>query len=662
MADYSAPGISGAAGGPIGGANAPDTEEPGYSVDKLRRQYLDFLNVKQEEINEQRIARHYFHNDQLTPSELNTLKKRGQPAVIRNVIDRKINAVVGLAERLRQDPKAFPRTPTEDERGGAELATATIRYVLDKPNDDDSDWPATKAEAVRNGAINGIFGVELALEKGDHGDPDVTYAIVDPDTFFYDPRSWRYSFSDAQFMGVAKYVDMDVAKRMFPDKVDVIDTLGSTNAGMSGVVSDQQIDREFKWIDTTLGRIFLVEHWHKGKGGEWQWCIYCGDTELARGPSPFYDEKGKTISRYVMASINIDHDGDRYGYVRPLKSRQDEINARGSKALHLLNTRRVKMEKGAVDSVDVLRSEMVRSDGVIVRNPGKELEWDDDKNAQDFAGQLTLMQEVMTEVENFGPNPALIGQGIENKSGRAIALLQQAGIAELGPGFLVIRGWSLRVYRAIWNAVQRHWTAERWIRVTDDEGMAQFIALNRMAMGPDGMPTMVNKLGALDVDIILDEGPDTINLMQDTYDTLTALSQRGQAVPIEILLELAPLPPDTKRKLLAKAEEAKQQSPFDQAIMQGKAEELKLDNDKTLAETQKIRAGIPGEQATAMRNRAGAYKDVASAAVDIAHARRPDMPMGDDGGEMDGRTGMDWRRMARPGDEARPSDGGIGDY
>ena len=38
---------------------------------------------------------------------------------------------------------------------------------------------------------------------------------------------------------------------------------------------------------------------------------------------------------------------------------------------------------------------------------------------------------------------------------------------------------------------------------------------------------MRNAIGELDVDIILDEGPDTITLMQDTYD---AISQALPAV------------------------------------------------------------------------------------------------------------------------------------
>ena len=625
-----------AGGGGTGGVAADTTADDGLDVTRLRQQYEDFNSAKWAEIEEQRQARHYYHADQLTAKEVAELRRRGQPIIIRNRLARKINGIVGLIERLRQDPKGFPRTPQEDERGGADVATAAIRYVLDQPNDDDADWPTTAAEAARTGSINGAWGIELALTKGDRGDPDVTMALVDPDTFFYDPRSFKYTFSDARYMGVAKWVDLDLAEEMFPDKAEELRSLIETGGGLS---TWQQRDREIRWTDSKEKRLFIVEHWYV-KRGEWRYCFYTGATKLKTGVSPFIDEKGKTFCRYIMGSVNIDHDGDRYGFVRNLKGPTDEINARASKGLHLLNTRRMIAEKGAVADIDVARRESVRPDGFIEVNPGKRFEFDDAAKQADLAGQLEFLAEAKDEVENFGPNPALIGQGIENKSGRAIALLQQAGIAELGPFILAYRGWKLRVYRAIWNTVQRYWTAERWIRVTDDEGMARFLQINGLALDEMGRPAMVNAVGALDVDIILDEGPDTINLMQDTYDALTALAQSGQPIPPEVLIELSPIPSATKRKVLGILEEAKKPGPMQEEGAKAQLDNLKAKTAKDIAAAQKTMADIPGGQAKAMRDRAGAFRDITAAATDIHRARRE----------------------PPPGMGAQPSDGGLGQF
>lgn len=608
----------------VSSAGSGPATDDGLTVTEYRKQYTDFLSSKSSEIEEQRLHRHYYHGDQLTAAQLQTLKERGQPATIRDKASRKINGVVGLLERMRQDPKAYPRTPKHEE--GAETATGAIRYVLDANN-----WPALAASEARDGAINGIFGCEIDLITGDQGDPDVGLNEVDNDTFFYDPRSFRYDFSDARYMGVAKWVHIDVAKEMFPEKETEIDSLVSTGTGAE---TWQQRDREMKWTDSNEKRIFLVEHWHIHKG-EWMVCWYCGDTKLRSAPSPFKDEKGKTFCRYIMGSVNVDHDGDRYGYIRLLKTLIDELNALVSKRAHLINTRRIIMEEGAVADVDRLRKEAVRADGVIVRNPGKELTFDDARTMADINSINEAIAEVKTEIENFGPNPALIGQGIENKSGRAIALLQQAGTAELGPGIISNRDWKIRVYRAVWNTIRNNWSAERWIRVTDDEGAAKFMGLNVMqvdpmtgqpklvSVGPDGQAMDTGGIDTLDVDIILDEGPDTLNVMQDTFETLQALAQSGAQVPPDVLVMASNLPASEKKKILDRMEEAAKPKPFDEQVMQIKVVEAEGKARKVNAEADKIGAEAKNADATATRDRASAFKDVASAAMDIAGAKQP---------------------------------------
>jgi hypothetical protein len=247
--------------------------------------------------------------------------------VTSNRIVRKIDAVVGLVEKLRQDPKAYPRTPQHDK--GAELATAVLRYVLDR-----SDWKSKSTRVSRIGAIDGISGVEFDLEQGDHGDPELAIHLVYADTYFYDPRSFDEGFTDARFMGVAKWVDVELAKELVPDKADEIDGLIETGTDLT---TQADTDKEKSWVNVSEKRVRLIDHWYI-KGGEWKWCLYIGNTMLMQGVSPFRDEKGKTIPRFRMFSASVDHDGDRYGFIRNLKSAQDEINHRRSKALHNLNS------------------------------------------------------------------------------------------------------------------------------------------------------------------------------------------------------------------------------------------------------------------------------------------------------------------------------------
>jgi hypothetical protein len=520
-----------------------------HSIDRLRRQYNDYAGAKDAEGREMVEARHYYHGDQWTRHEIEVLRRRKQPVVTSNRIVRKIDAVVGLVERLRQDPKAYARTPRHQE--GADLATATLRFVLDS-----NDWKSKSSRIARDGAVDGISGIEYDLVPGDEGDPSLEMHIAYGDGFFYDPRSFDEGFTDARYLGVAKWVDIGLAIELFPDYADDIENMMETGSDLT-TVNDQ--DKEKNWINVTERKARLVDHWYI-LGGKWKFCSYIGFLKLMEGVSPFIDEKGKTFPRYRMWSANVDHDGDRYGPIRNLKSPQNEVNHRRSKALHNLSSRRVISEKGAVDDIEVARREWAKPDGWVETNPGLKMEPDDAAKYNDFKGQLEMLQEAKNEIENFGPNPALIGQGLEDSSGRAIQLLQQAGIAELGPYLSAYKNWKIRVYRDIWNIIQRYWTSERWIRVTDDQQLAQYFQINKLTLDQFGRPAIVNDIGSLDVDIIIDEGPDAVNMAGDSMMVLQSLGpQFAQNFP-EIAIELSPLPNSIKKPMLDKIQ-AKQQQP-----------------------------------------------------------------------------------------------------
>lgn len=541
-------------GSPVAAQSSPEGKTDYWPLTKLRKCYTDFIFNKRDELNEQIDARRYYHGSHWTAEQLRVMKKRNQPAMTFNRISRKINGVVGLIEKLRQDPKAYARTPQHAE--GADLATAALRYVLDE-----QAWKDKSPQCALDGAVDGIGGIEIEITQGDQKDSEVAFQAVDVPSFFYDPRSYRDDFSDARYQGIGKWVDEDIAKQMFPK---------GKFEGANDYELQSNSDREMRWFQMTGGqkRVRLVDIWYKHNDG-WCWAIFTGSEILMEGKSYLKDEKGKDFCKYIMYSSNVDQDGDRYGFIRNMKSPQDGINARQSKMQHILASRRIILSQGAVDDIEKIRAEWARPDGVVITNrPVNEGVKTDDQSF-DFAGWTKLLELNLQEIENFGPNPALIGQGLESQSGRAIALLQQAGMAELGPYILSYRGWKIRVYRALWNTIQLFWKAERWVRVTDDQNLAQYIQINGIQTGQDGTPQLVNAIGSLDVDIILDEGPDHINGMQDIYETLSnvlpsiapVLSPGKAQAIVDILIESSPLPADVKKKFRDQAQQEAQAPP-----------------------------------------------------------------------------------------------------
>lgn len=572
--------------------NSPSTPSNAEGVDHagLKKKYLAYLDNKSEEIREQQNARRYYHGSQYTAEQIRVLNKRKQPVVTYNRVGRKINAVVGLLERQKQDPRGFPRTPKHEE--GAEVATAVLRYVCDE-----QDWPSKSLLSGLNGSVDGLGGVEIVLEQGDVGDVEIGLEEVDPSSFFYDPRSLKMDFSDARYMGVGKWADLDALIMIFPDKEDEL--RASIQSG-SELTSNPDSDNKWFANSETGNRIRVVDHWYM-VGSEWRWCIYTGAVILDSGVSYLKDEKKRSICKYIMYSANIDQDGDRYGFVRNMKSSQDEINQRRSKGLHQLNSRRMTIQKGSGDDIEQLRREAARPDGVVEYIGDVPPQFDDAAKSAELQGQLAFLEDAKNEIENYGFNPALIGQGVDQLSGKAIQLQQQAGIAELGPYLVAFKNWKLRVYRAIWCAVQEHWTGERWIRVTDDDQLAQFFAVNQLKIDPmTGMPTLVNALGSLDVDIIIDEGPDVINQQQEIYDTLTIMASKGQPVPPELYIEMSNLPGKTKQKALDIIEKAKSAPPNPLQVAGAQAEVVEKQASAKLKEAQSIKAladaGAAGQQ------------------------------------------------------------------
>lgn len=555
-----------------------------YSVTRLKRQYTDYLTTKQLEIMEQKEARHYYHGAQYTEEQVEILRKRRQPIITYNRIGRKINGIVGLAEQQRQDPKAYPNKPSADE--GAQVATLTVRNLCDT-----SQWKEwVKPESLRQAGIEGIGGVELRLVGGDKGDPDIEAHKVDGEDFFYDPRSKKADFSDARHMGIAKWLDVEEAIELLPDSEKDLRNVVDNGSDLTTYA-----DNEFKWVFVSEQRVRLVEHWYRRRN-KWCWAFYVGFTLLEQGVSPFKDEKGRSIARFIMFSAAVDHDGDRYGFVRNFKGPQDELNQRRSKALHTANTRRIIASKGAVDDVETARIEMARPDGYIETNQGLDFKVDDTKS--DMAAQFQFMEDAKNEIEGaYNMNPAaLAGPGVKNLSGRAVNMLQKPGMAELGPFLIAYRSWCLRVYRALWAAAQQFWTAERWLRVTGDQKIAQFLQINGVGADQWGRPALVNAIGQLDVDINLDEGPDSINAMADTFDVLSQFPPGS--VPPAVLVKLSSIEASVKDEIL------QQMNPPPDPMKQA-AQHIAL---------QGAAADVQETQAKTLHQRASAISAVASAA------------------------------------------------
>lgn len=543
----------------------PEAGEDG--AERIRKMVREYLDTMEEARDRSALARDYYDGKQWTREEIATLKQRGQPPIVFNRIKRKVDSILGVERNRRTDPKAYPRTPRDEQ--SADIVTQALRFVSDQ----------TRLNNIFSGAfecgmIEGAGAAEVIMD----GPEDIRVNLIPWDEFIFDPRSSRHDFSDARYLGVLKWMDADDAIALYPDKGKEIE------AGITGsekaFVADQSVDDKPSsgtWIDRKRKRVQVCQLYYKA-GAEHNYAVVVGSTLVMDGPSYYLDEKGKTVCPIEAFSAYVDRENARYGVVHDMRGPQDEINHRRSKAVHFLHSRRVMAQQGAVADVGQAKREIARPDGwVEVVDPQAVQVLD---TAQETTGNLNMLQEAKAEIDLLGPNNALQGKGTEGESGRAIIAQQQAGLAELAPLYDRFNDFKLRVYRATWARIKQFWKAPKWVRITDDEQATQFIGLNQVQVDPmTGQPQVQNAVAQMDVDVILETGPDTVTLQSEEFEQLAQIMPQLATLPPPYalaLIEASSLPAQRKKKMTELLSGQGQQQDPEALMMQKRAGEAEI--------------------------------------------------------------------------------------
>lgn len=545
-------------------ATANENGEDSTTLATLVKWHEDAEQATVDAREESQRARDYYDDKQYTPEETAILRKRKQPIVTNNRIKPKINYLLGQELSKRADPKAYPRTPDDDD--GAQAATDALRFVCEVNNFD-----RIRSKSFEQFCIEGACGIDVCVYEA-NGGYEIDLKPIYFDRMWWDPHSRENDFSDAKYLGQFRWMDLADAEREFPGKKDVLSS--TVNSTASSSTSNTYDDSpKFRWWDSTRRRIRIAECWSR-EDGTLYYSKYTLGGILERQESPYKDANGKPQAGFVFGSAFVDGDGDRYGVVRSWFSLQDEINKRRSKALHLMNVRQTYGNQGAGDT-NKLKAEMAKPDGHIELEGGARF-------GEDFgvlptgdmaAAQFQLLQEAKAEIDGQGVNAALTGTDTRQLSGRAQMVRQESGMTELGPLFANFEQFNLDVYRQIWNRIKQFWTAEKWVRVTDNEKNVQFIGLNQpltagqkvldiakqrgMQVTPEMLaqlkadPRMSqvvgvkNNLAEMDIDIIVDSVPAAANLQAEQFAQLMgiapAMAQAGKPIPIEAIIRASGL-------------------------------------------------------------------------------------------------------------------------
>jgi len=541
--------------------------------------------------------RRYVDNEQWTPEQIAVLKKRKQPILTINKLKQKVEFLKGFERRLRSDPKAFPRNPNDEQ--GAEAATDALRFVADQ-----NDYDEIRSDVYENFLVEGTGGVDIVVEPDSKGEYKIVYKRVPWDRLFWDPHSYERDFEDAKYKGVVIWKDVVDAKEEFPDALDAIE-----NTTTSGYTTNSFDDkpRNAMWCDSRRKRIRIVQVHYQWRG-EWMIATFTkGGFLVPPQVSPYLDKDGYSCSSLIMRSMYVDQDNNRYGDIRSSISLQDEINMRRSKSLHLLSVRQTYGNQTALKDTAKAKAELAKPDGHVELNA-------DTVFGQGFGvipttdmaqGQMQLLQQALAEMQASGPNNALAGKNTESQSGRAIQAQQQGGAVEIEPGLDGLKQFSRDVYEATWMRVKQFWTGEKWVRITDDERNLKWVGLNRQItladklkeLPPEEAQAMMqqlqlqpgdprlqevvgveNEVSGLDIDIVIEEGPDISTLQSEQFEQLAGLAKNGIAIPPKALIQASSI--RNKDAILDEMEKGQQLPPQVQKQMQEMQQQLQQAQQK----------------------------------------------------------------------------------
>lgn len=528
------------------------------NVEQLRKMFDESRDLTDRARKEQQLDEDYYDGPAQLKAEIrDILRARGQPPIFDNRIAPGIDGILGVLEGAKVDPRGYPRNPQDQQ--AAETCTKVLRYGAERSN-----W-----QNIRMECAEGYLKQGLTAAIVEWGGVFPKVSEIRWECFFYDPKSRKSDFSDAKYLGIAKWMYVDEVKTNpeWAERARELGDIATVNDNSVDTLWQDRPTDSYRWVDTKRNRVLVVEIYYKAPQG-WLRCVYVAAGWLEYGKSPYIDPRtGETRCPIEAQSFKIDRENNRYGPIRNMRPMQDEVNARRSRGLHLLNSRQVQQTDANAPLVDAdtVRQEAARADGVIPMG------WQTTQPQDMAAGNLQMLAEAKDSLSRM--LPVAISQDLREgtaTSGRARQVAQQAGLTQFGRGFGRFNDFEERVYKQIWMCSQQFMTDEQYIRITDNPRAPEFLKINEpqygmvmqeQQVGVDEMGQPIvqmmpgmgivgyeNRIAEMDMDIIIASTPDTVALEQEVFDSLMDLVRSGVdpfSPQFELLLAIAPLPDKT---------------------------------------------------------------------------------------------------------------------
>lgn len=605
----------------------------------------------------------FYDGDQYTDVDKQQLRSRGQEPLVLNVICTTINWLLGTERRGRTDYKILPR---QKEAGkSAERKSQLLKYLADVNR---AEFHVSRAFA--DTVKVGVGWMESGVQGDDEGEP-IYERFESWRNLLWDSVALEMDLGDARYMFRSKWMDTDIAMRMFPERKYVIHQAASTTfdfmraiEGYGDVHMDAQEEAYHETgysgmdgIDgTDRRRVRMIEAWFRiptedeyVSGGQ-----FAGELFDRMSPGHLREvEAGRaTVIRKVRMRMHVailteaglvylskspyrhnrypftpiwcyrrDRDNMPYGVIRQLRGPQSDINKRFSKALYILSSNKTIMEKGAVKDLEAFQEEVARPDAIIVKEPGKHLELSVDRDLA--PAHLDLMSRSISMIQQVGGvTDESLGRTTNAVSGKAITARQDQGSLATAPIFDNLR-YARQIHgEKMLSLMEQFMDKQKQFRITNMRGQPQHITVN------DGMPE--NDIIATKADFIISEDDFNATIRQaqvaelmELMNTLGPVNPGIVMATLDLLVETMDVP---QREELVKrirqitgAEDpdADPENPDPETIQRKKAAAKQAKMQERMAE-----AELADKEATAAEKRARATKIETETQKVMAEVRR----------------------------------------
>lgn len=578
-------------------------------------------------------AADYYDGNQLTPETVEKLKDRGQPPLITNLIKPTIDTVLGMEAKTRTDWRVRPEDDDECDDDMAEALSVKLKHAEIESR---ADRAVSDAYAAQCKA--GLGWVEVAREMDPFKCP-YRVRYIHRREIFWDWRAEQPDLSDARYLIRRRWLELENAIALMPQYASLFRMTTGGWAGFdplleqdSRLVQSWEVERDTRiaavdWRDIQRMRICLYEVWYRKwvrgyimtlpngttmeadfnnirhnqaivaglatiKQATFQkvrlaW--YTGPHFLYDVPSPY---KHNQFPYVPFFGYREDLTMVPYGLTRAMISPQDEINARKSKMLWSLNSRRVITDGDAVVDHTLAAREVARSDAYVILNQNRKPQstFKVEPGGELAIQQFQVMQESKQEIaEASGIHKAMQGQNSNASSGLAINSLVEQGLntlAEINDNYRYARRL---VGEMLFELVRQH-LMQGPSQVTIGEGKSKkMIPLNQPAIDPQtGQQIIINNVAKVKAKIVLDDIPSTPTYRMQQLQMMTEITKslppELQAQVIDFVIEATDMP---KRHELAdrlRAAVGIQDPEQQQAMAQQQQQQAAMQQDMTQKE------------------------------------------------------------------------------